>query len=103
MARAGERAHNGQPVRNAIIYEAHGRGVKQKDLAKTFDVSWGRIHQIIHKENRRRKRRVWHFSHLAVPIELEGPPRNTWLVSTLEDFDIDVRLHEIDPYLFWSL
>lgn len=67
---------------------------------KIHDLSRARIYQIVKKmrpklaEQRRINATKWPRAGLATPIELEGP-RDQWLVSTLEGFDINVRPDEL--------
>ena len=81
-------------ARNRSIYVHYRFGVAQNVLSKIHGLSRSRIFQIIEREKRqgvaqrRRNALKWPRAGLAVPIPLPGP-RDTWLVSTLEGFDID--------------
>ena len=82
--------------RNIRIYECHKDGMKQKDIARLLGLTPGRISRIIHEIQRSAdataiaRARTWSRAHKARPIELHGP-RDQWLVSVLERFDIAAR------------
>ena len=79
-------------ARNSRIYEAYRLGVKQNHIALVLGISRGRVHQIIVKIQRSvdGRPRMWNRAYKARPIELNGP-RDVWMESTLERFDINAR------------